>query len=76
METQIRNRLVKRIQQIPSEKLKELEKFISKLEATTGKKEKNLSFAGSWSEMDDDLFGEFTENLIEKRQRNKRRPNG
>ena len=76
METQIRNRLVKRIQRIPTEKLKELDEFISKLEAKTGEKEKNLSFAGSWSDMDDDLFEEFTENLIEKRQRNRRRENG
>lgn len=75
METQLRNRLAKRIQRMPTEKLKELDEFISKLEATTGKKEKNLSFAGSWNDMDDDLFREFTENLIEKRQRNKRRIN-
>lgn len=75
METdiQIRNQLLRKIQRIPAEKLRELNDFVSKLEQTTNKKDKILSFAGAWEDMDDSLFEELTDNLISKRKRNKRR---
>ena len=71
--TQIRNQILRKIQRIPDDKLKELEVFVSKLEETTNKKDKNLSFAGAWENIDDNLFNEFTDNLIDRRQRSKRR---
>jgi hypothetical protein len=70
MDTQIRNRLLRKIQKIPMNKLKELDDFVSRLELSTNKKEKNLSFAGAWKNLDDAVFEELTDNLIEKRQRN------
>lgn len=73
--TQIRNQILRKIQRIPADRLKELEVFVSKLEETTNKKDKNLSFAGAWENIDDNLFNEFTDNLIDRRQRNKRRIN-
>ncbi len=73
--TQIRNRILRKIQRIPADRLKELEVFVSKLEETTNKKEKNLSFAGAWKNIDDNLFNELTENLLDRRRRNKRRIN-
>jgi hypothetical protein len=48
-------------------KLKELDYFVSSLELSTNKKEKNLSFAEAWKKLDDTVFEELTENLIEKR---------
>jgi len=73
--TQIRNQILRKIQRIPADRLKELEVFVSKLEETTNKKDKNLSFAGAWENIDDNLFNEFTENLLDRRLRNKRRIN-
>ena len=73
--TQIRNQILRKIQRIPADRLKELDIFVSKLEETTDKKGKNLSFAGAWENIDDNLFNEFTNNLIDRRQRSKRRIN-
>jgi len=73
--TQIRNQILRKIQRIPADRLKELGVFLSKLEESTNKKDKNLSFAGAWENIDDNLFNEFTDNLIDRRQRNKRRIN-
>jgi len=73
--TQIRNQIFRKIQRIPANRLKELDVFVSKLEETTNKKDKNLSFAGAWENIDEHLFNEFTDNLVDRRQRNKRRIN-
>jgi hypothetical protein len=72
-ETQIRSQLIRRIQRIPSSKLNELSELVSKLELSSSNKDRNLSFAGAWINIDSDPFNSLTENLIENRQRNKRR---
>lgn len=72
-ETQIRIQLIRRIQRIPSSKLNELSELVTKLELTSSNKDKNLSFAGAWINIDSDSLNNLTENLIENRQRNKRR---
>jgi hypothetical protein len=60
-ETQIRSQLIRRIQRIPSSKLNELSEFVTKIELTASKKDKNLSFAGSWTNIDSDTFNNLTE---------------
>ncbi|MFW5983560.1 MAG: hypothetical protein ACOCQ4_03600 [bacterium] len=75
IDPQIRSRILRKIQRIPSNRLKEIEDFVSRLESSTNKKERNLSFAGAWKNIDDSAFEVLTDNLIEKRQRNKRRTN-
>lgn len=76
MDTQIRTKILSRIKKIPSNKLKELDDFITKIEASSVKKKnKSLSFAGAWENIDSKVFTDFTENLIENRQKNKRRFN-
>ena len=72
-ETLIRSLLIRRIQRIPSNKLNELSQLITKLELTSSNKEKKLSFAGAWANIDSETFNNLTENLIEKRQLSKRR---
>ena len=71
--TQIRSQLIRRIQRIPSNKLIELDEMVSRLEQTPSNKDKNLSFAGAWENIDLETFDIFTVNLIENRQLNKRR---
>ncbi len=72
-ETQIRSQLIRRIQRIPSNKLNELSELVAKLELTSSNKDKNLSFAGAWTNIDLDTFNSLTENLVENRQSIKRR---
>lgn len=70
-DTRIRSQILKRIQKIPSNRLKELNDFVAKLERNPGKKDKILSFAGAWETMDSSIINEFTENLISNRQKNR-----
>ena len=70
---QRRNQIIRRIQRISPDKIKRLQDFIDKLEENTPSKKKVLSYAGAWSDIDEDLFNDLTDNLISKRQKNKRR---
>lgn len=72
-ETQIRNQILRRIQRIPGDKLKDLSEYVAKLEQNIDKKEKILSYAGVWENMEDSAFEELTDKLISRRERNKRR---
>ena len=72
-DTQRRNQIVRKINRIPVDKLKELDDFVSKLEEDLTQKSKTLSFAGSWKDIDDTLFNDLTSDLISNRQRNRRR---
>ena len=72
-DTQKRQQILRKIFRIPSEKLNELDDFISKFEQETNKKTKTSSFAGAWQNIDDSILSELTENLISNRQKNKRR---
>ena len=64
---------MQRIQRIPIDKLKELNDYVAKLEQSINKKEKILSFAGTWEHIDENIFDQLTENLIANRERNKSR---
>lgn len=72
-ETKIRNQILKKIERMSGEQLSKLDKYLKKLESRNTKKEKILSYAGAWKDMDDDIFREFTTELITRRQENKRR---
>ncbi|MBN2348645.1 MAG: hypothetical protein JXJ22_07410 [Bacteroidales bacterium] len=72
-DTQKRNQILRKIYRIPSEKLEELDDFVSRLEQDINKKSKVMSFAGAWQNLDDSVFKDLTENLISNRQKNKRR---
>jgi len=72
-DTEIRNQIMKRIKSIPSEKLEELNNYIVKLECNIKRKERILSFAGSWKDFEDDVFGELLDNVLTNRRLNKRR---
>jgi len=72
-ETKIRSQILRRIQRIPSDRLNELNEFVSKLEQTSGNKAKILSFAGAWENIDPSAFAELTENILSNREKNTRR---
>jgi hypothetical protein len=72
-DTQIRDQLIRRIQRIRADKLKQLDDFAAELEENITHKDKILSFAGAWDNIDDDLIKNFTDKLISRRKSNKRR---
>jgi len=72
-ETKIRDKILKRINRIPVEQLTEVERYLKMLESQNTKKKKILSYAGSWKDLDDEVFRQFTNELITRRQENKRR---
>ncbi len=59
----LKNKLVRKIQQLSSDKLSEVERLLNKIEENTKSKEFTLKMAGRWREMDSDLFDELTLNL-------------
>ena len=72
-DTQIRQQILRKIRRIPSDKLSDLNEYLSSLEQTTEKTTKILSFAGSWNNLDESAFKELTDTLISNRSKNSRR---
>lgn len=74
-DAQRRNQILRRISQIPKDKLKELDEYISNLEQEKNIKKKTMSFAGAWQDIDDSVFNDLTINLIDNRRKNRQRIN-
>lgn len=72
-DTQIRQQIFRKIRRIPTDKLDDLNDYLSKLEQTTDNSSRILSFAGSWNNIDEFAFDELTEKLISNRNINARR---
>ncbi|RUA29627.1 MAG: hypothetical protein DSY77_14950 [Bacteroidetes bacterium] len=69
-DAQRRNQILRRISRIPKDKLKELDDYISKFEEVNNNKNRTLSFAGAWQDIDESVFNDLTSSLIERRQKN------
>lgn len=69
---QLKQRLIKRIENLSPEKLQDLSRFLESLE-TENKKLKVLTFAGSWADLDGEAFDELTNNLENRRKSNRTR---
>ena len=74
-DAQIRQQILRKIRKMPLNKLNDLNEYLSKLEQSTEKTSKILSYAGSWKSIDESAFNELTDNLILNRNRNSRRFN-
>ena len=74
-DTRKRQQIVRKIYRISSDKLSELDDFVSKLEKPFVHNSKSLSFAGAWNDIEDSIFDDLTINLIGNRERNERRFN-
>ncbi len=72
-DTQRKNQILRRINRIPADKLKELDEFVSTLEQGVLPTSKKLAFAGAWRDIDDVVFKDLTTDLITNRQRSRRR---
>jgi hypothetical protein len=63
----LKNNLIRKIQKLSSDKLFELSALIDKIEMDIKSKDKTLSLAGSWSNIDDEIFKDLTEDLHNSR---------
>ena len=71
-----RKKIIRRIEKLSADKLDELLNFINKIDDKKSAKNKILSFAGAWENIDNSVFDDFTKHLISKRKQNLRRFNG
>lgn len=67
----LRNNLIRKIQQLSTEKLTEMTNLLSKFENQFKSKEKTLKLAGTWKDLDNDVFSELTEKLHDKRSKDR-----
>ena len=70
---QRRTQILRKIQNMPPDKLKKLQDYVNELEKETPRKRKVLSYAGAWSDIDDATLKDLTDNIISRRKKNKRR---
>ncbi len=68
----IRTRVQKEIELIPEDKLADLYNFIHYfrlgIELSSGGSQQTMRFAGSWRDMPDEDFDDFTREIAERRQ--------
>ena len=69
---QLKERLIKRIENLSPKELQDLSRFLESLE-TENNKMKVLTFAGSWACLDVETFDELTNNLENRRESNRTR---
>lgn len=59
--------IVAKMKQISDEQLEDVLDYVEKIAQMNEQKQHILSFAGSWKDIDDDLFSELTDKLPEMR---------
>lgn len=72
-ENQIRSQIIRQLNRMSTKKLKAIQKFLGELEKKNESESKVLSYAGAWSDIDDSVMEDLTDNLIANRQKNLRR---
>jgi hypothetical protein len=73
-QNRLRNSLIRRIQRLSKRKLQELNEFLSGVEQEMNSKDSTLKLAGSWKDIDDELFRELTSNLHQNRATDRQIP--
>jgi hypothetical protein len=63
----LRKNLVKKIQSLPADKLKQVDALLNDIEKNVTSKETTLSLAGSWKKMDDEFLNSLTSELHNNR---------
>ena len=71
IKNRLRNNLIRKIQQLSTDKLTEMNNLLGKLESQLKSKDKTLKFAGSWKDLGDDFFVDLTEKLHDNRAKDR-----
>ena len=61
VKNRLRNKLVRLIQRLSTDKLTEVNNILDKIEQHLKSKEHTLKLAGSWKDLDNDLFSDLTD---------------
>ncbi|MEM9672502.1 MAG: hypothetical protein AAF992_07900 [Bacteroidota bacterium] len=72
-ENNLRDKIINRISSLAQDKLQNVDEYIDMLEGTEKCKQKILSSAGIWKDMDDDIFQSLTAHLHANRQQGSKR---
>ncbi len=67
----LRNNLIRKIQQLSTDKLTEMSNLLSKIENQFRSKDKTLKLAGTWKDLGDDILIDLTEKLHERRAKDR-----
>ena len=67
VEHKLRNSLIRKIQKLSAKKLVEINSLFGKLENQFKATDKTLKFAGTWKDIDKELFVSLTDKLHENR---------
>jgi hypothetical protein len=67
IKNRLRNNLIRKIQQLSTDKLTEITNLLSKIENQFKSKDKTLKLAGAWKDLDKDVLNELTEKLHDHR---------
>ncbi|MEL6866705.1 MAG: hypothetical protein AAFP19_19930 [Bacteroidota bacterium] len=65
-------KILDKLDKLPEGKLEEILKYIEGLEELSETQAFFLSFAGSWKDLDESLFSEFTDQLHKRRNQENR----
>jgi hypothetical protein len=63
----LRDNLIRKIKQLPAHKLKQVDSLLDEISSPSDSKQKTLQLAGSWKDLNEELFNDFTSNLHHKR---------
>ena len=63
VKNRLRNSLIRKIQQLSTDKLSEISELLSKIENKFKSKDKTLKLAGIWKDSGDDIFTDLTDKL-------------
>ncbi len=69
VKNRLRNSLVRRLQQLSTDKLTEVNNLLGKIEDQHKSKDKTLKLAGTWKDLDKGFFNEMTEKLHDNRMK-------
>jgi 2'-5' RNA ligase len=67
LKNRLRNNLIRKLGQLSTDKLNEINELLSKIETQVNSKEKTLGLAGSWNNIDESIFIDLTNNLHSNR---------
>ena len=71
IKNKLRNNLIRKIQRLSVDKLTEISDLLSKVENQFKSKDKTLKLAGSWKDLDQDVFNSLTEKLHDNRAKDR-----
>ncbi len=71
VKNRLRNNLIRKINQLSTDKLTEMTNLLGKMEIQFKSKDKTLKLAGTWEDIDNDILMDLTKNLHSNRAKDR-----